>query len=183
MREENGMGKVKSRARIIVPCRFGYLHCWRANSFGNGNEKYSVSAIISKDDKETLKEIEEAIEYVKEHSIAKWGGRIPVTLRTPLHDGDLEKPDHAAFANAYYINAKSGNKPQVVNELVEPITNESEVYSGCYGKVSMIFYGYNYQGNRGIGACLCHIQKLKDGEPLCGNLGAKDDFKPENYLV
>lgn len=163
-------------ARIVIPCRFGYLNCWRPGTQYGGSSKYSVSAIISKDDKETIEKVIQAIEYVKEKSVQKWGGRIPTNLRSPLHDGDEDKPDNTAFCNAYYINAKSKDAPQIVDENINPITDQTEVYSGCYGKVSVTFYAYNYNGNRGIAAGLGNVQKIRDGEAIGGQVSAIDDF-------
>ena len=56
--------------RIVVPCRFAYFNCWRPSSI-YGNDKYSMSAIISKDDRKTLELIYDAIDYVKEKSSGK----------------------------------------------------------------------------------------------------------------
>lgn len=63
---------------------------------------------------------------------------------------------------------------------VQPILDQSEVYSGCYGKISVTFYGYNSNGNRGIAAGLGNIQKLRDGESLGGRTSAADDFQTED---
>ena len=38
--------------KVIVPCRFSYLHCWEPNAVNGGEAKYSVSAIIPKSDTE-----------------------------------------------------------------------------------------------------------------------------------
>ena len=124
----------KNRARIIIPCKFGYLNCWRPGVQYGGGPKYSVSAIIPKNDTETIDKIHQAIEFAKENSIQKWGGRIPNNLRSPIHDGDEEKPDNPIYQNCYYINAKSKDAPQVVDENVEPIIDQTQVYSGCSGK-------------------------------------------------
>ena len=50
-------------SRIVTPCRFAYLNCWRPVSQYNGVQKYTVAAVIDKSDKETLAQIEDAIEY------------------------------------------------------------------------------------------------------------------------
>ena len=55
--------------------------------------------------------------------------------------------------------------------------DRSEVYSGCYANVSVNFFGYNTNGNAGIGAGLGNIQKIKDGEPLGGFSNPEDDFE------
>ena len=166
----------KNRARIIIPCKFGYLNCWRPGVQYGGGPKYSVSAIIPKNDTETIDKIHQAIEFAKENSIQKWGGR------SPIHDGDEEKPDNPIYQNCYYINAKSKDAPQVVDENVEPIIDQTQVYSGCSGNISIIFYGYNFSGNKGIAAGLGNIQKLEDGEPFGGPISAKEDFQVEDFL-
>ena len=62
--------------KVIVPCRFSYLHCWEPDSVNGGDPKYSVSAIIDKKDTKTIEAIKAAIEQAKKDSISKWGGNI-----------------------------------------------------------------------------------------------------------
>ena len=59
---------------------------------------------------------------------------------------------------------------------VQPILEQSEVYSGCYGNISVNFYAYSKNGNKGIAAGLGNIQKLKDGESLGSSSTAAEDF-------
>lgn len=165
--------------KVIVPCRFSYLHCWEPDSVNGGDPKYSVSAIIDKKDTKTINAIKAAIEQAKKDSVSKWGGKIPANLKLPLRDGDIDRPDDEAYAGCYFFNANSRQAPQVVDAKVQPILDQSEVYSGCYGKISVTFYGYNSNGNRGIAAGLGNIQKLKDGESLGGRSNATDDFQTE----
>lgn len=163
------------RRRIIVSCRFVYVNCFTPkNKFGE--KKYSVTILIPKDDAKTVKDINEAIEFTKEESKDKWNGRIPGNLHVPLHDGDEDKPDKEYFRNNYYMNAKSEDPPQIVDKNVCPIENHSELYPGCYGNVSLLFYGYNCSGNKGIGVILCNIQKTKDGPKFSKRITAADEF-------
>lgn len=166
--------------KVIVPCRFSYLHCWEPDSVNGSEPKYSVSAIIPKSDTKTVNAIKAAIEQAKKDSVSKWGGKIPGNLKLPLRDGDIDRPDDEAYAGCYFFNANSRQAPQVVDSKVQPILDQSEVYSGCYGKISVTFYGYNSNGNRGIAAGLGNIQKLKDGESLGGRTSAADDFQTED---
>lgn len=165
--------------KVIVPCRFSYLHCWEPDSVNGGDPKYSVSAIIDKKDTKTINAIKAAIEQAKKDSVSKWGGKVPANLKLPLRDGDIDRPDDEAYAGCYFVNANSRQAPQVVDAKVQPILDQNEVYSGCYGKISVTFYGYNSNGNRGIAAGLGNIQKLKDGESLGGRSNAADDFQTE----
>lgn len=166
--------------KVIVPCRFSYLHCWEPDSVNGSEPKYSVSAIIPKSDTKTVNAIKAAIEQAKKDSVSKWGGKVPGNLKLPLRDGDIDRTDDEAYAGCYFFNANSRQAPQVVDSKVQPILDQSEVYSGCYGKISVTFYGYNSNGNRGIAAGLGNIQKLKDGESLGGRTSAADDFQTED---
>ena len=162
--------------KVIVPCRFSYLHCWEPNAVNGSDPKYSVSAIIPKSDTETVDKIKKAIEQAKQDAVSKWGGKVPGNLKLPLRDGDIDRPEDEAYADSYFFNANSRQAPQVVDKNVQPILDQTEVYSGCYGRISVNFYGYNSNGNRGIAAGLGNIQKLREGEPLGGKSDAKDDF-------
>ena len=162
--------------KVIVPCRFSYLHCWEPNAVNGGDPKYSVYAIIPKSDAETVEKIKRAIEQAKKDSVSKWGGKIPANLKLPLRDGDIDRPEDEAYADSYFFNANSRQAPQVVGKNVQPIFDQSEVYSGCYGRISVNFYGFNNNGNRGIAAGLGNIQKLRDGESLGGRSNAEEDF-------
>ena len=47
----------------------------------------------------------------------------PLTaIKTPLRDGDIERPDDEAYRNAYFINANSATAPGVVDADRQPIT-------------------------------------------------------------
>lgn len=163
--------------KVIVPCRFSYLHCWELAGINGSEPKYSVSAIIPKSDKTTINKIKNAIEQVKKESASVWGGKVPPNLKTPLRDGDEDRPDDEAYADSYFLNANSKQKPQVVDNKVQPIIDQNEVYSGCYGNISVNFYAYSANGNKGIAAGLSNIQKLKDGESLGGRTTADEDFE------
>lgn len=157
--------------------RLSYAHLFQAHAIEGNEPKYSVSIIIPKDDKETIKVIKEAVNEAKEIGKAKLGGKIPANLKTPLRDGDEERPDDEAYANSFFLNANSKNRPGVVDINVHPVLDENEVYSGSYGRVTLNFYAYNANGNRGIAAGLGNVQKLSDGEALGGFTRAEDDFE------
>ncbi|KZL93945.1 DUF2815 family protein [Clostridium magnum] len=156
--------------------RLSYAHLFEPHAIEGNDPKYSVSVIISKDDKETLKAIKEAVNEAKEIGKGKFGGKIPPNLKTPLRDGDEERPDDEAYSNSYFLNANSKNKPGIVDINVHPILDATEVYSGCYGRLTLNFYAYSASGNKGIAAGLGNVQKLEDGEPLGGFTRAEDDF-------
>jgi hypothetical protein len=162
---------------ITGKVRFSYLHIWEPVAIEEGQDKkYSVSLIIPKSDKKTISEIKAAVEAAKESGKVKFGGKIPPNLKLPLRDGDVERPEDEAYANAYFLNANCKTKPSVVDKDVKPILNQDDVYSGCYGRASITFYPFNTSGNKGIACGLNHIMKTEDGESLGGRDSAENDF-------
>jgi hypothetical protein len=171
---------MSKETKVVVPGRLSYTNLFEPKSINGSDPKYSVSVIISKSDKSTIKKVQMAIEAAKKDGMSKFGGKIPAILKTPLRDGDIDRPDDPAYENSYFINTNSKDAPQIVDGRLQPILDRSEVYSGCYGKVSINFYAFNVNGNRGIAAGLGNVQKLRDGEPLGGRSRAEDDFEIED---
>ena len=64
----------------------------------------------------------------------------------------------------------------MVDRKVNPVVDPMMVYSGCYCNVSVNFYAFNANGNRGVAAGLGNIQFVRDGERLSGKASADADF-------
>ena len=173
------MANNSSRTKVITGTgtRLSYFHGWEPISINGGAEKYSVSVLIPKSDTETVSAINAAIDAAIEEGVAKFGGKKPnkAAIKLPLRDGDVERDDEA-YKVHWFINAKSTTAPQIVDRQVKPILDRSEVYSGCYARVSLNFFAFNSNGNKGIACGLGNIQKVRDGEPLGGKSTAADDF-------
>lgn len=169
---------------ITGKVRFSYLHVWEPTAIEEGGEKkYSVSLIIPKKDKATIAKINKAIEAAKEAGKAKFGGKVPANLKLPLRDGDVERPDDEAYADSYFLNANCKTKPGLVDADVNPILDQDELYSGCYGRASVTFYAFNTAGNKGVACGLNNLQKLEDGESLGGRASAESDFGEADDLL
>lgn len=170
--------KTMSATKVVIPCRISFANIWEPKSINGSEEKYSVSCIIPKSDKKTLARIHKAVEAAKEAGKSKkWGGKIPPNLKLPLRDGDIDRPDDEAYGNAMFINATSKDAPQIVDRKVQPILDPMECGSGDYCNVSINFYAFNANGNRGIAAGLGNIQLVKKGERLAGKASASADFE------
>mgnify|MGYP002610741809 FL=1 len=177
----------KNPTKVITgpKTRWSYANVWDPKSINGGTPKYSVSLIIPKSDVATVKKIEAAIQAAYEEGESKLKGNgksVPSlkVLKTPLRDGDLERPDDAAYADSYFINANSASAPGIVDADRQPILERSEVYSGVYGRASINFYAFNSNGNKGIACGLNNLQKIADGEPLGGKSRAEDDFADDD---
>lgn len=167
----------KTKVVTGINTRFSYFNGWEPVSINGSKPKYSVSVLIPKDDVATINKINAAIDAAIDEGIARFGGKKPnkATLKLPLRDGDLERDDEV-YKGHYFINANSVSAPQIVDANLNQILDRNEVYSGCYGRVSLNFYAFNTNGNKGVACGLGNIQKLRDGEPLGGRSSAKDDF-------
>ncbi|QHQ61467.1 DUF2815 family protein [Anaerocolumna sedimenticola] len=183
----NNTNKVNANPMKVITgpdTRWSYANVWEAKSINGGTPKFSVSLIIPKSDTRTIAKIKAAIEAAYREGEAKLKGNgktVPPlsAIKTPLRDGDTERPDDPAYANSYFINANSSTAPGIVDADRQPILDRSEVYSGVYGRVSINFYAFNSNGNRGIACGLNNLQKIRDGEPLGGKSRAEDDFATE----
>lgn len=146
------MANNNSKTKVItgMNTRLSYFHGWEPVSINGGAEKYSVSVLIPKDDTATVNAINAAIDAAIEEGIAKFGGKKPnkAAIKLPLRDGDAERDDEA-YKGHYFINANSNTPPQIVDRAVKPILDRSEVYSGCYARVSLNFYAFNKQRQQG----------------------------------
>lgn len=170
---------------ITGKVRFSYANVFEPTAMQDGQTpKYNVSIIISKSDTKTVEAIKKAIEAAKEagkSKIADKNGKIPVNLKTPLRDGDEERPDDPAYKNSYFINANSERKPGIVDRDLNPIMSRDDFYSGCYGRASINFYAF-YVNSKGIACGLNNLQKLEDGERLAGGSSAEEDFGGDNAV-
>lgn len=171
----------KSPTQVVTNLvRFSFLHLFEPTSVEeDGTKKYSASILIKKTDTATLAKVEAAIKaaYESEAGQRIFGNKpMPKNLKTPLRDGDVDRPEDAAYRGCMFLNASSLTKPGVVDADVTPVLDKGEVYSGCYGRASINFYAFNVGVNKGIAAGLNNVQKLKEGEKLAGGTRAEDDF-------
>ena len=147
---------------------------------GGGDPKYSVTLLIPKSDSATLGKIKAAMAEARENFCNRNGANaLPVKFNHTLHDGDGVRDSGEPYGpeckGCYVITVSSKQKPIIVDAFRNEITDPGEVYSGCYGRASINFYGYNSSGKKGVSAGLLSIQKLSDGEPF-GTVGSADDF-------
>ncbi|MCC8159738.1 MAG: DUF2815 family protein [Oscillospiraceae bacterium] len=181
------MTKNVSKTKVITgkDTRWSYVNVFEPKSINGSAPKYSVSLIIPKSDTGTLNKIKAAIQAAYDEGQVKLKGNsksVPplAALNTPLHDGDLERPDDEAYHNSYFIGANSVTTPGIVDANCQPILDRGEIYSGVYGRASINFYAYNANVNKGIACGLNNLQKIRDGEPLGGRSRAEDDFATED---
>lgn len=172
---------------ITGKVRFSYVALTKPRTDLNGNQKYSVTALLPKTDVQTKALIDKAIaEAIEDGRKGKWNGLVPPSVPTPVHDGDGVKQDGSPFGSeckGHWVFTASTNadpsrpKPDVIDANLQPIMDPTKIYSGMYGRLSVNFAPYFSAGKKGIGCYLNHAQKLDDGEPLAGTrASASEDF-------
>lgn len=161
--------------------RFSFCHIFEPQApQGGGEPKYSVTLLIPKADTATVEKMKAAIAEARENFCKRNGASaLPAKPNTTLHDGDGVRDSGDPYGpeckGCYVITVSSKQKPIIVDGFRNAITDPAEVYSGCYGRAAINFYGYNANGKKGISAGLLSIQKLHDGDPF-GTVGSADDF-------
>lgn len=154
-----------------------YTHLFEAASINGSEPQFSVAVLIPKEDVEQLKLIKQAIDNALSAGKTKFGEKwAQGKLKKPLRDGD--DPDEGKgdeFKGHYFFNTKSKTKPTVVDQKMNPVSDDGVVYSGCIARVSVNFYPFDQSGSKGVAAGLNNVQKVRDGERLGG--GKTDAFE------
>jgi hypothetical protein len=166
---------------ITGKVRFSFVNVYEPKEpQGGGKAKYSVTLLIPKSDTATLDKIKAAQAEAREVFCKRNGANaLPAKPVHTLYDGDGVKKNGDEFGpeckGHYVIAVSSERKPVLVDEFGNETNDPNCIYSGCYGRAAINFFGYNQQGNKGISAGLLSLKKLHDGEPF-GTVGSASDF-------
>ena len=161
--------------------RFSFCNLFEAKApQGGGEPKYSVTLLLPKSDTATLGKIKTAIAEARENFCKRNGASaLPAQPNHTLHDGDGVRDSGDPYGpeckGCYVITVTSKVKPKVYDPFGNETSDPEEVYSGCYGRAVINFYGYNANGKKGISAGLLGVKKLHDGDPF-GTTCSADDF-------
>ncbi len=171
----------------IGECRLSYCNVFQPQAPTNNPQaepKFSVTILVPKSNTQAKAAMDAAVNAAIEAGVtAKWSGVRPPVPSICIHDGDGVRPsDGQAFGAeckgcwAFTASSKADRPPFVVDAQVQKIINPAEIYSGCYGNVSVTFFAYNSAGKKGVGCGLNGIQKTRDGEPLGSRVTAEEAF-------
>lgn len=149
-----------------------------------GDPKFSTTVLLSKANVAAKAAIDAAINAAINTGIsAKWNGAKPPMLAICVHDGDGPRPSDGEPFGAeckgmwvFTASCKPDRPPFVVDGNVQPVIQQSEIYSGVFGNVNVSFFAYNSGGKKGIGCGLNGFQKTRDGEPLGNSVSAAEAF-------
>lgn len=162
--------------------RLSYVHLFQAHSNKPGQEaKFSTTILIPKTDTATMQRIYAAINATIEKGVQTlWKGARPPQPKMPIWDGDGVRQNGDPFGpeakGHWVITASSKQQQAIVDVGMSPIIDQTKVYSGVYGRVSINFFPFDNSGNRGVGAGLGPVQVFEKGEPLGGRISAEQAF-------
>jgi len=164
--------------RVVTPiARLSYPYLFRPSEpmQSGGDSKYQCELIF-----EPGADLSDLKRAAAEAAKDKWGEKIPKGLRTPFRDGDQEREGKDGYGGRTFIGARSKDKPGVVaGRDRSPVTDESEVYGGCWVKASITAFAYDTNGNKGVSFALNNVWKVRDGEPFGSRRSAEEEFGGE----
>ena len=162
--------------------RLSYVHLFAPYANQPGQDpKYSATILLPKSDIATKQRMDAAINVATQMGVSsKWNGVRPPQIKNPIWDGDGVRQSGERFGpeckGCWVITASSNHQQAIVDLNMNPIINQSEIYSGMYARVNMNFFPFLNSGNKGVGCGLGPVQKIGDGEPLGGHMSAEAAF-------
>lgn len=161
--------------------RLSYVHLLAPRANEGEKPKYSTLLLIPKEDTETLEAIQKAAEAAFNDGIAK--GYWPKTAKLDkywqtLKDGDEDEniEDRPELAGHMAMNVSSATPPGIVDRAMSELTDERDVYSGMFARVSINAFAYKNTQKKGVSFALNNVMKIRDGERFGGNVSAETDF-------
>ena len=155
-----------------------FVHLLEPDDFG-GHEKYTVTVIIPKSDKKTVKAVKEAIKAAMDRGAAEtFKGKNMKKAHNPLKDGndeDAEKYEY--YKDAYVLKFSTTQKPNVIDRGRNKLTEDEDVYSGMMIYVSGAAFPFFTDGSWGVSMILGNVVKVDDGERIGGGgFDLEDEF-------
>lgn len=165
---------------LISPIgRVSHPHVFEVNEF-EGRRTFNITLLIPKGDK-WVEGLRKAMDDAAKAD-PKFKGKIPSGFKYPVKDGDVEaeekdKPEYKGHWLVKFVSSED-RRPGVVDASMQPITDRSKFYAGCYARVSYGIYPYIHSsGTKGVRLSLNNCQFCKDGERFGGGSSADEDFE------
>ena len=143
---------------------------------------YSITFLMDKKDPKVIEKLDQMKSCIKDALEKRFGDKVPAKYYTPIKDGDVEtdKEGNPAYPGSWYIEAKNKEKPGLVDADREPILTQQAVWSGCKGRLSLGFVGYDVSAKKGVTIYLNNVQLTDNSAPkMGGRKSAEEDFSEE----
>jgi hypothetical protein len=181
--------KIQDNQRLITPeFRVAFPNVFKPQAMKGGTPKFSVTMLFPQQDAdlaqdEGMRPLRKAIVAAKIAAFGADKSRWP-KCQSPIRDGATPSTTgqvYEGFVDHWVIKATSNenSKPGVFDEKVQPITEPSGFYPGCYAIAYMFAYVWEFPvGKFGVGFILDHVQKQRDGKPFGGKKLGTQVFQP-----
>lgn len=164
---------------IIENVRGSFVYVAEQRKKDGQENGYGMQVILDADDKQ-VKRIEKAIDKALVEKFGEKALKLRKKFKLPLRDGDDEDHEESPHLEGkVFFNANNKKKPGIQNKQNEKADLddiEEYCYSGAYFHVSINFYGFDVDGNKGVAAGLNGVMLHKHGDRLGGGGFDKGDF-------
>lgn len=172
------MTESKNVLTPVARLSFPYLFQPQDPMEPGGKSKYSATLLFEADaDLDALRaDAHRAV-------VERWGpdkAKWPKNMRNPFRDQG-EKDFEGYTPGAVFIAARSDQAPGIVDQAVQKIIDQSEIYPGCYVRCTVRAFAYGGPGTKftpGVAFGLQNVQKVRDGERLGNRTDPEQDFAP-----
>jgi hypothetical protein len=165
--------------------RVGYHSVFNGQVNDQGKRKFDLTMVFEPG--QDLSALEKA---VKEAIAEEWGEKPPKNIKTPFkrhtdegEDGERycdKMPDlYTDDEDAVFVRGSTYNPPGIIDRERNYIMEDSDFYSGCYARATVVAATYELQsGKKGVTLYVNNIQKLDEGDAIGGvRTKAEDDFE------
>lgn len=174
--------KDSKNVRFTTPFfRVSFPNVFKPKAAFQGQEPtYNVQMLFAKEGKFKA-DLTELKTLVREVAKKKFGDTLPGTknspFKWPLRDGSEKELE--AYKGMIFANAKSKNKPGIIDSQRNDIISPDDFYAGCYARATISIFAFAKQelGSYGVAFGLDNLQKVADGAAFSGKKAAKDDFE------
>lgn len=165
------------------PVRLSYVTLSKPKSFADGGTaKYSAVLLIPKKDTKTVEAIKKAAKSCFDSNASLFKGYKFESIFKAMRDGagaaEKGKAYPEEYADYWVMNVSNARKPKLNDADGNELLDEDELYSGCWAKVGMTMFAYNFNNVPGISVSLDLVKKHHDDE----RMGGGGDAREEDYF-
>lgn len=125
---------------------------------------------------------------------AKFGPKFLDGVRSGKYKWPFRQDEEKGYPEgATFIGARAKTQPGMVSRYIDPTTQKAaiiteasqkaghrdELYAGCKVRASVVAYGFDKNGGKGVAFALNNIQKLGDGPRLDNRKAADQEFEAD----
>lgn len=150
----------------LTNVRLSFPRLFQPKSFRPGQDpRYEATFLLDPSDKAHAEHIKQIKAEANKILKAKYGDKIPNSIKENLCFGSGDKKDYDGYAGMFYLSASNKTRPVVVDQKRNPLTaDDGKPYAGCYVNASVTLWVMDNEFGKRVNANLRGVQFYKDGE-------------------